>query len=497
MAIPIALATHLSTALRAVPTIFAFLFVTGLIFFIVLIVAESINRCLNRKRTPAKDFEPETEDAEEPEEVAQAKCLDLHDLESEKKRRVTLPTGIIAALATAVVSLSVAGFALVLGGSESTSVIPQDFEGAQGEATDYSEYTDLGEVNASEVSQGNYTPIYPLTARNYAKAWGPSRALFDFGAAGDYPQFAVFNSFENNPTWNFEPDFISIRQAGTGSWMSGDTIRLEPGGVYDVVVMYHNNAPCGKFPTTNARLAVEFPHVVRAGVDNFGFAQISADNTVPDRIWSGLTFRADHDVHIRFNPDSAYLHHDNGSIMPLPGGGRYLMGSGGQQLGLDFDGVVAGCTRDSGFVMFQIVADRMDFEVDMQVWLADGAEWRHGIDAQSGDVLDVTLTLRNTGTTTLDDIRFIVDLQEGLEFVTGSIRIHDSSYSDSGSASDDIVEGGFSYPFELQPGELTHILFQIRIVANPPAGHSTRLLARAAVASRDLYTVPLSIDIWL
>jgi len=327
-----------------------------------------------------------------------------------------------------------------------------------------------------------------ILAPTAVMAYGPTegnagRKYFDYNNPSTYPQYTAFNSFKNNPVWGFEPDFMSIKPSDSSHWADNDTIKLEPGKTYDVVAYYHNNAPKDKFPSVNARMAIEFPELIKGGRDYIGNAVLTADNATPQKIYTSLTFNADSDVLIRYVQNSAEAHLNNGQIKKLPNSGQNLFNGSGQLIGNNLDGIVKGCDEESGFIQFQIKADQPNFDAEKSVRLAGTTTWSESVNARKNDIVEFQLKFKNTGTTDMSNITFKDTLPAGLEYVPGSTKIMNANHPNGSSIADGITTDGILVPTTHNPGGATYILFQAKVTANVADCETTRLVNRATVST--------------
>jgi len=318
-------------------------------------------------------------------------------------------------------------------------------------------------------------------------AYGPTegnggRKYFDYNDTKTYPNYPAFNSFKNNPVWGFEPDFMSIKESTSNTWAANDTIKLQPGKTYDVVAYYHNNAPLNTHPTANAKMAIEFPELIKAGKDYIGNAVLTADNSTPKKVYTSLTFRTDSDVLLRYVQNSAETHYNDGSIKKLPNSGKNLFGDG-QLIGKNYDGVVPGCDDHSGFIQFQIVADQPNFDAEKLVRLAGTSTWSDSVKANKGDIVEFQLKFKNIGTTNMSNITFKDTLPAGLEYVAGSSKIMNANHPTGSAIADGITTSGVLVPTVHNPGGATYILFQAKVTANPADCTSVRLVNKASIST--------------
>ena len=270
----------------------------------------------------------------------------------------------------------------------------------------------------------------PISALAYGPVEGNNgRKYFDYNKTSTYPNYPAFNSFSNSPTWGFEPDFMSIKESTSSTWDSDDKITLTPGKTYDVVVLYHNNAPLNTNTAHNTKVSVEFPSVVKGGSSTKGTASVSASNSTPKSIWSTLTFEAQNDILIRYVQNSAFIKYSDNSTKKLPNEGKNLF-NGGQLVGKNLDGEVAGCDVNAGMIQFQIVADQPNFTINKQVrTYTDGkaGSWVENATVKAGDKVDFLITYKNTGTIQQNNVVLKDILPKYLTLVKGSTVLYNAT----------------------------------------------------------------------
>ena len=285
------------------------------------------------------------------------------------------------------------------------------------------------------VLAGVTAAIVAVVAPAAVMAYGPTegtdgRKYFDYKDTSTYPNYPAFNSFKNSPTWGFEPDFMSIKESTSNTWDSDDKITLQAGKTYDVVVFYHNNAPLNTNVAHNTKMQIEFPSVVKGGTDIKGTASISASNSTPRSVWSTLTFNSTNDMLIRYKQGSAFIKYSDGATRNLPNEGKDLF-TNGQLVGRNFNGEVAGCDTNSGFVQFQIVADQPNFTVDKQVRVNNDGKatggWANSVKANPGDTVDFLITYTNTGTIQQNNVVIKDILPDYLTYEKNSTVIYNAT----------------------------------------------------------------------
>ena len=295
--------------------------------------------------------------------------------------------------------------------------------------------------------------------------WGPPRETSDYYNPETYPKYPQFNSTQNNPAWGFTPDFASIREAGTESWNQDDIVHLELGKTYDVVAFYENDAPLNSNETANARMWVDFPAIVKAGLTVQGTISISADNTMPQSIWSTITFKSDQDILIRFVPDSGIIVYSNvyNEERALPNGGRDLFTEKGQLLGYNLDGSVVGGDVDSAYIRFQIVADYPDFELSVSMRKLTETKWNNRVQVQSSERVWVKFEYMNTGSILQNNVVLREVLPLGTSYVSGSSYLVNPDNPDGIAIMDGIASTEGMNIGNYRPGESALVLFQIEI----------------------------------
>jgi uncharacterized repeat protein (TIGR01451 family) len=319
------------------------------------------------------------------------------------------------------------------------------------------------------------TVAMPYAAVAYGPTEGNSgRKYFDYNNTSTYPNYPAFNSFTNNPTWGFEPDFMSIKPADSTHWADNDKITLEPGKTYDVITFYHNNAPAETNATSGARLTIDFPYVMYAGKDNIGSAILTANNTTPQKVYSDLTFNVANDLVFRYVPDSAVINYNDAAQTDkkLPNQGNNLFESnGGQLIGENLDGVVLGCDKHAATVQFKMVADQPNFDLSKQVRINNDGKatggWTENVKAQPGDTVNFLLTYKNTGTVQQNNVVIKDKLPQYLTYVPGSTRYYNATYptSTGGHAATDDVTGNGLNLGNYAPGATAMVTFSAKVAA--------------------------------
>lgn len=255
-------------------------------------------------------------------------------------------------------------------------------------------------------------------------AYGPERPTFTGANPAPY---VTFNSITDNPQVGDERNFVRIRESGVGNY--GDNVTLEPGKVYDVSVYFHNNAASnlnasGKGIAHNAKLKMDIPGVVKAGVNAAFTGTISASNATPGTIWDEAYGKnaTNGEIALRYVSDSATFI-SNGAIngQKLPD----ALFTTGANLGYDSqNGEVPGCNEFSGFVNFKIRVDQPNFTIKKEVSVDNGKTWVDGsTKAQAGSTVIYKISYQNTGSNQQDNVSLRDMLPEGVTYVAGSSLI--------------------------------------------------------------------------
>lgn len=255
-------------------------------------------------------------------------------------------------------------------------------------------------------------------------AWGPSRPTFTMKNPAPY---VTFNSITNNNVVGDERNFVRIRESGTSTYK--DNVSLTPGKVYDVSVYYHNNAASnlnksGKGIAKDAKLKMEIPGVVKAGVNAAFTGTISSSNAKPKSVWDEAYGKnnTNGEIALRYVSNSATFVSQgkiNGKKLPD------TLFTTGANLGYDkADGTVPGCNEYSGYVNFKIRVDQPNFTVKKEVSVDDGKTWVDGTaKATAGSKVLYRIVYQNTGSTQQDNVSLRDILPTGVSYVPGSSLI--------------------------------------------------------------------------
>lgn len=277
-------------------------------------------------------------------------------------------------------------------------------------------------------------------------AWGPDRPTYTWADPSDH---VTFNSITDNPNYGDERNFVRIKEATASDSTYSDNTTIEPGKEYTVYVYYHNNADSslnasGVGIAQNAKLRMEMPSVLKAGVSADMNGYISASNATPGTVWDNSKMTSNKDIALRLVSGSATIHSlgaVNGSVLP-----DSLLTSG-TSLGYDsLNGVLPGCNQYAGYVLFNIKADYADFTVQKTVSKSGAKSYSESVDVNSGDKVDFKIAYTNTGSMQQNNVVIKDNLPAGMTYVPGSTYLSNSTTNSQWvqTGSDEITKGGIN-----------------------------------------------------
>lgn len=319
-------------------------------------------------------------------------------------------------------------------------------------------------------------------------AWGPSRQTYTYENPADH---VTFNSITNNPNVGDERNFVRIKEDSNTTTYS-DSVTLEPGKVYQVMVYYHNNAASnlnadGTGTAQNTTLKMEIPGVVKAGVKAAFTGTISASNANPGSVYDEAygTNATNADIALRYVEGSATVT-SNGAVngAKLPDS----LFSSGTYLGYDsLNGVLPGCNEYAGYVVFKIRVDQPDFTLKKQVSVDGGKTWvDDSAEVEPGSTIQYRIVYQNTGTSQQDNVSLRDILPEGVTYVAGSSLIANSTTGGKyQSTVDGITTTGYNAG-SYQPQGNVYFKFSAVVAENdalPECGENTLVNTAKATTS--------------
>ena len=280
-------------------------------------------------------------------------------------------------------------------------------------------------------------------------AWGPSRTTFTEQSPAPY---ITFNSITNNSIYGDERNFVNIKDAANtadGGW--SDDITVQPGKEYLVRMYVHNNASANlNLVAENVRATASISNKVDKNQAITGY--IDSSNAKPTQVWDDVKLNANEAFNLAYIPGSATFH--NNSVGKAPQGVALpdsLFGSNGALLGYDkLDGKIPGCFQYAGYVYFkvkpQFAPSNPGYEVEKKVRVNGATDgWKKTTEAKPGDTLNYMIEVKNTGDTRLTNVIVKDQLPQGVSFVPGSVRLHNSNNTDGNATpvgADNLVTSG-------------------------------------------------------
>jgi len=160
-----------------------------------------------------------------------------------------------------------------------------------------------------------YDPTLPKVFKGVVDS--SSRALFKEDARPDY---AVFNSVTNNPSYGDETKFLVITDLTEEKTYREGTVKLIPGRQYQVQVYYRNDSVFEKGPyfdtsrtAKSAYLYVDMPYEIASGSAERMTATITAENTMPLSVSTSLDLTSDYGLSLEYMDGSATSQRDGGN----------------------------------------------------------------------------------------------------------------------------------------------------------------------------------------
>lgn len=294
-------------------------------------------------------------------------------------------------------------------------------------------------------------------------SWGPSRPTYTYEKPADH---VVFNSITDNPDVGDERNFVRIKEDSTTSTYV-DSVTLEPGKDYQVMVYYHNNAASNLNSSDvgiakNTTLKMEIPAVVKAGANAALTGTINASNANPASVFN-ITYgtnATEGDIALRYVSESATVT-SNGAIngAKLPDS----LFTTGTNLGYDsLDGVIPGGNDFSGYVTFKFRADQPNFTILNEVHTTGVDGWKKSESLKVGDSVDFLITYKNTGTTIQNDVVIEDLLPSGVTYTSGTTFLANTTNPDGLLVGDNIASGGINIG-AYSPGAVAYIKFSATI----------------------------------
>ena len=204
---------------------------------------------------------------------------------------------------------------------------------------------------------GVVSVVMPLVMGVSAFAWGPDRTTY---TNADPAEHAVFNSITDNAAVGDERDFVRIEEKNSGRPYSSE-INLEAGKQYEVYIYYHNDASETYNDAAHeyvgvardTRMSSNFPKKLAKGERQAVTGRITSTTTEPEAVWDEAYVTAKEAMTLHYVTGSAKIYNQwatNGSVLSTN-----LFSTQGTFIGQDeLDGIIMGCERFSGQVVYTI-----------------------------------------------------------------------------------------------------------------------------------------------
>lgn len=298
--------------------------------------------------------------------------------------------------------------------------------------------------------------------------WGPARSLVSINSR---PVAATLNSVVDHPLYGDERSFMRVRLADNDKSAYANSVTVEPGSVYEVLVAINNDAADGGEDAENVRLRLQIPGVARGSAPSYAF--VTSSSTTPNKIWDGVTLVGEHiedEFSLRYVSDSAVLHSGgkaNGTVLADD------VFTDGVLIGCDsLDGVLPAGDRCQSWVTFKVRIDQPNFEATALAQLDETDTWSETVVATSGQQVRIVVTYKNTGTTQQSDVVLRVSLPNNVHYLKGSSLWSNSSGHNIPASSDGIVGEGLNLG-SYAPGASVYV--ELEVIVDGPSSNSSNV----------------------
>ena len=309
-------------------------------------------------------------------------------------------------------------------------------------------------------------------------AWGPSRPSFTIEKPADY---ITFNSITNNPViGGDEKDFVGIREVGSNAKWTNN-MKVQNGKEYYVRMYVHNNAASNlNLVAENVVAKLNVPTTTAKNVTVQG--QISASNAKPNTVWDEATFSSDNDFNLAYVAGSALFENNGMGTTKLPDS---IVNNTGAKLGYDkLDGKIPGCFQYAGYVTVKVKAQVSQPQEKTNIDLAKTVRnktngeksWVETANAKSGDTVQFQIHAKNTGSAGIQNLVIRDILPKGLNYVTGSTKLYNTSNPKGLKVSDNVIQNSGINIGSYQPNGDAYVRFDATVSAEnslPVCGENT------------------------
>jgi uncharacterized repeat protein (TIGR01451 family) len=264
-----------------------------------------------------------------------------------------------------------------------------------------------------------------------AMAWGPDRPTYTIQQPADH---VTFNSITNNPNYGDERTFFDVKP-DTNNNQGGfvDKINVQDGQVLYLRVYVHNNAAdnlndpnfTGPGVAHNTKVRVYLP--TATAKDLRANAYISASNAAPQEVYDTVDFTSTGFFGLEYVPGSAIAYNN-----AVPAGMQLSdsIVTSGAPIGYNQpDGNVPGCFQYVNLVTLKVKVKmpRYTVQKDVRMEGQTANDWKDSITAKAAQTTEWRIGFKNTGATTLNNVKIVDDVPAGLTVVPGSVRLVNAS----------------------------------------------------------------------
>ena len=269
--------------------------------------------------------------------------------------------------------------------------------------------------------------------------WGPARKGYYFD---NRPNYAVFNSIIDNPSFGDERHFLSI--TGPTQTVGEHLIAIIPGNTYTVEIHYFNDGrpesnASGMGYAQKAKIIVNLPERIIANKPEILQANILTTTGEHKKTWDQVALCCTEDVLIKYVSASLIISNYgklNGTILSTE------LFTSGDYIGYNkLSGIIPAGMQFSGVIRFKfdaIPAKSIAFERTVSV---DKKLFANHVSVFPGDTLTFRITINNNH---FDDINvtFRDELPEGLELIPDSTMLYAFPNIEGQKLSDHFISNG-------------------------------------------------------
>jgi uncharacterized repeat protein (TIGR01451 family) len=323
--------------------------------------------------------------------------------------------------------------------------------------------------------------VLGLTAA--VKAWGPDRPTFTVANPAPY---VTFNSITDNPNYGDERTFYDVKNdANNNLGGFADRIKVQDGETLLLRTYVHNNAASnlngtnfdGSGVAKNTKVRVFLPTATDVALRSNSY--VSADNANPGTVNDTVDFYGDNAFSLEYVPGSA-VEYTNA----VPSGMKLsdsIVTTGAPVGYTSPNGIVPGCFEYTAIVTIKVKVKMPTpkYTITKQVAIP-GQPWVESVNAKAGDTVSYLITVKNTGTATLNQVAVRDALPANMTIVPGTTTITNANNpSGVNAGTDGVVKNGIDVG-SYQPGALVYVKFKATLAAEDKFACGTSKLVNTA-----------------